>query len=404
MRRVKIYDPLLVGLALVATLLGLLFVFDAGYARSLASGRGMIPPEFKTQLLMLLVAVGAGALASKLPETRWHKFSKLIWFLAFVSLFLPMIPGLAFRQNGADRWFKLPFLPPIQPAEFVKVAVILYLAGLFAKRKEWVAKPAKSVPDWLDRNLVPKLKRCLPALWIVVACVLIEKEPDLGTAAVVAVTSFVLFVAGGVSRGTLVVGGIVAVVGVGWLVTHESYRMDRIRHHVDRWSEENMDDVGWQTVQSEIGQAAGGLVGVGPGAGRAKHVLPAATTDFINATIGEEFGLVGMWGVLAVLGGLTFRLFNAAKRAQSRFGALFLMGMGAWIGLQTCVNVMMSNGLLPAIGIPMPFVSSGGSSLVALWIGIGIANSVLAPVRVREEAVETDRDRWGHGRARLSRA
>ncbi len=404
MRRVKIHDPLLVGLALLATLLGLLFVFDAGYARSLASGRGMIPPEFRTQLMMVLVAVLGGAVATMLPESKWYKLSKFIWFAAFVSLFLPEIPGLAYRQNGADRWFKLPFLPPIQPAEFVKIAVILYLAGLFAKRKDWSPKPAKGWAQWLDRNLGRKLRRCLPALWVVIACVVIEKEPDMGTAAVVAVTAFVLFFAGGVSKGTLLAGGALAIIGVGWLVTHETYRMDRIRHHVDRWSEENMDDVGWQTVQSEIGQAAGGLVGVGPGAGRAKHVLPAATTDFINATIGEEFGLVGMWGVLSILGGMTYRLFAAAKKAQTRFGGLVLIGLGAWIGIQTCVNVMMSNGLLPAIGIPMPFVSSGGSSLIALWIGIGIANSVLAPVRVKEEAVETDRDGWRHGRARLSRA
>jgi cell division protein FtsW (lipid II flippase) len=207
-----------------------------------------------------------------------------------------------------------------------------------------------------------------------------------------------------VSRGTLIAGGLIALVGVGWLVTHETYRMDRIRHHMDRWAEENMDDIGWQTVQSEIGQAAGGVVGVGPGAGRAKHVLPAATTDFINATIGEEFGLIGMLGVLGVLGALAMRLFMAARQASSRFGGLVLIGLGSWIGIQTCVNVMMSNGLLPAIGIPMPFVSSGGSSLIALWLGIGIANSVLAPARVKEGAVEANRDGWGHRRTRLSRA
>lgn len=404
MRRIRINDPVLVGLAALATLLGLFFIFDAGYARSLATGRGMIPPEFRTQLVMVLVALGAAGFASAISEESWYKFSKLIWFLAFVSLFLPEIPGLAFRQNGADRWFKLPFLPPIQPAEFVKVAVVLYLAGLFAKRKPWVAKPARDIPTWLDRNLGRKLRRCLPALWILVACVIIEKEPDLGTAAVVAVTAFALFVAGGVSRGSLIAGGLVALVGVGWLVTHESYRMERIRHHLHRWSEENMDDIGWQTVQAEIGQAAGGVFGVGPGAGRAKHVLPAATTDFINATIGEEFGLLGIWAVLAVLGGLVYRLFAAARRASSAFASLVLVGIGSWIGIQTCVNVMMANGFLPAIGIPIPFISSGGSSLVALWVGIGIANSMLAPARVREEAHETGRDRWGHGRTRLSRA
>jgi len=404
MGRIRIQDPALIALALLATLLGLVFVFDAGYPRSLAAGRGMIPPEFRTQLFMFLLAIGAAIVASTVSSDRWYRASKLIWFAAFASLFLPMIPGLTYTQNGADRWFKLPLLPPIQPAEFVKVAVVVYLAGLFAKRKEWEPKPSKDWAQWLDRNLGRKLRRCLPALWIVIACVLIEKEPDLGTAAVVAATAFALFWVGGVSRGTLVVGSLIAVLGVGWLVTHETYRVERIKHHMSRWSEENMDDVGWQTVQSEIGQASGALIGVGPGAGRAKHVLPAATTDFVNATIGEEFGLIGMWGVIAVLGALCLRLLMLTRKAATPFGGLFLAGMASWIGVQTCVNVMMANGLLPAIGIPMPFVSSGGSSLLALWIGLGIANAVLAPQPVREDAVEANRDRWRHGRTRLSRA
>lgn len=404
MTRVRINDPALIALALAASFLGLVFIFDAGYARSLASGRGMIPAEFKTQLFMFFVSIGVGAFLSKLPGDKWHKASKLIWFLAFVALILPEIPGLGHRQNGADRWFKIGPLPPVQPAEFVKVAVIIYLAGLFARRKPWEAKPAKDWAQWLDRNLARKLRRCLPALWVAIACVIIEKEPDMGTAAVVGVTAFAMFVVGGVSKKTLWTGTAVAVLLVGWLVTHESYRMERIANHSSRWSAENMDDAGWQTVQSEIGLAAGGLIGVGPGAGRAKHVLPAATTDFVSATIGEEFGLLGMWGVLAVLGGLVFRLFHLARKAADPFAALYLSGLGAWIGIQTTVNVMMANGLLPAIGIPMPFVSSGGSSLVALWMGIGIANSVLVRKPVREETVEADRDRWGHGRARLSRA
>lgn len=404
MARIRINDPALIALALAASFLGLVFAFDAGYARSLASGRGMIPTEFKTQLFMLGVSIVAGIVMSMLPGEKWYRASKFLWFAAFISLILPEIPGLAFRQNGADRWFKLPFLPPIQPAEFVKVAVIIYLAGLFARRKPWVAKPAKDIPTWLDRNLGRKLMRCLPALWVVIACVIIEKEPDMGTAAVVGVTAFAMFFLGGVSRNTLIAGSVIGVVLVGWLVTHESYRMERIANHGARWSSENMDDAGWQTVQSEIGMAAGGLIGVGPGAGRAKHVMPAATTDFVSATIAEEFGLLGMWSVLALLGGLVFRLFHLARRAKDPFAALYLGGFAAWIAVQTSVNVMMANGLLPAIGIPMPFISSGGSSLVALWMGIGVANSLLVLKPVREEAVEADRDRWGHGRARLSRA
>lgn len=404
MRRISVYDPLAFGLALVLTVLGLIFIFDAGYPRAMASGRGWLPPEFRTQLIMTFGAIFVGAVVSMLSGEKWYRLSKFIWFAAFISLFLPMIPGLAYAQNGASRWFKLPGLPPIQPAEFVKVAVIVYLAGLLAKRKPWVTKPGKDWAQILDRNFTLKVKRWIPFVWVLIAVVLIEKEPDLGTAAVVLLIGFGMLIAGNVTKFSIVTGALALAMITGWLVTHEEYRMNRIRHHAERWSERNMDDIGWQTVQSELGMASGAVLGVGVGAGRAKHVLPAATTDFINATIGEEFGLIGMLVVTGLLGALTLRLLKLASDAKTQFGALVLSGTAFWIGGQACVNIMMANGLLPAIGIPMPFISSGGSSLVALWIALGICNSCLAPVRQTEEAYETGRDGWGHRRTRLSRA
>ncbi len=174
MRRISVYDPLAFGLALVLTVLGLIFIFDAGYPRAMASGRGWLPPEFRTQLIMTFGAIFVGAVVSMLSGEKWYRLSKFIWFAAFISLFLPMIPGLAYAQNGASRWFKLPGLPPIQPAEFVKVAVIVYLAGLLAKRKPWVTKPGKDWAQILDRNFTLKVKRWIPFVWVLIAVVLID--------------------------------------------------------------------------------------------------------------------------------------------------------------------------------------------------------------------------------------
>src|SRR5262249_2869093 len=141
------------------------------------------------------------------------------------------------------------------------------------------------------------------------------------------------------------------------------------------------------------------------GAGRAKHVIPATTTDFIMATIGEEFGLLGSLVVIGLIATLVWRLFWLAQRANTKFAMLVLGGVGTWIAVQACTNVMMANGFLPAIGIPLPFISSGGSSLISLWLAMGLCQSVLAPVPVPGEAeLATGRDRWGHGRTRLSRA
>ena len=123
------------------------------------------------------------------------------------------------------------------------------------------------------------------------------------------------------------------------------------------------------------------------------------------ATVGEEFGLLGSVGVLGLLGALVARLIWLANRAPTRFGMLFLGGVAAWLAVQSATNVMMANGTAPAIGIPLPFISSGGSSLIALWMAIGLCQAVMRPVPVaREAVVETDRDRWRHGRTHLSRA
>lgn len=404
-RRIRVYDPPLMMLALLATAVGLVFIFDAGYARSLQQGSGPIPREFRTQLMFLPVAICFGLFASIVKADSWRVASKVLWVFTLFALVLPMVPGIGVERNGAERWIRL-FGLEVQPAEFAKVTAILYLAGAFAGRAAWPdrVKRFKSRVQFFDSVVVPKVKRCLPALWVLVAVVMIEKEPDLGTAAVVAATAFAMFVVGGVHKKTLLVGSLLAVVGVGFLVTQESYRMERILNHSDRWSAANMDETSYQTVQSEMAMASGGVVGVGIGAGRAKHVLPAATTDFVTSTVFEEFGLIGALSLLGLVCALVWRLLFLAQRAPTPFGALVLTGVAVWIGVQTCVNVMMANGFLPAIGIPLPFVSSGGSSLAALWLALGVCQSVVAPQLKKEESRARGRDGWRDGRSRLSRA
>jgi cell division protein FtsW len=391
---------------LLATGLGVVFIFDAGYARSLAAGYGPLPKEFKSQLMFLPIAVMAGFLMSVFTARKWEKAAKGIWFSCVAALLLPLTP-LGQEHNGALRWFRLG-LVEIQPAEFVKIAAILFLASAFASRGLWPKKikPPKHFADAMDRIWIPKLKRFMPLIWIVAATMIIEREPDMGTAFILAIIAFVMMFAGGVSRKSLAVMGVFAILGIGVLTMGQGYRMDRIRNHFDRWSIQNIDDTGYQTVQSEIALANGGPFGVGPGAGRAKHVLPAATTDFIGATVGEEFGVMGMFLVLCVLGALVVRLFQLAANAPTRFAGLVLTGVGAWIGMQTILNVMMVNATLPAIGVPLPFISSGGSSLVALWLGIGLCQAVLHPApEPTAEVVKgaPRRNRWRNRRTRLSR-
>lgn len=405
-RALRLNDPALFALALAATLMGLFFIFDAGYARSLKDGYGWLPRESVSQVVLLGPALILGAAAARIRPEAWKRWSKVLWVVALLSLLLPMIPGIGVEMNGAKRWVKVFGPITFQPAEFAKVAVIVYLAGVFAGRAAWPskAKPQKSAALWMDNILIPKLMRCMPALWVLAAIVLVEKEPDLGTAAVMAAVAGAMFYLGGVSRKSFAVLALLGFVGVVFLIKQEPYRLQRILSHSSRWSSDNIDDIGFQTVQAEMAQASGSLLGTGAGSGRAKHLLPAATTDFMPATIGEEFGFVGMTLAVGTLALLAFRLFKLAPTAPTPFGAMILNGVGWWITIQTSVNVMMANGFLPPIGIPLPFLSSGGSSLIALWLAIGLCQSALTPAPAKEASDAPDRYRWGDGRARLSRA
>ncbi|MBX7134984.1 MAG: FtsW/RodA/SpoVE family cell cycle protein [Fimbriimonadaceae bacterium] len=380
--------PLLI-LATATTLLGALMIFDAGYARSLAQGNGPIPREFSSQIFFSVIAMFLGWLVSRWSIDSFQKGAKWIFGLSCAGLVAVELFGKS--MNGAKRWLDIGPIS-IQPAEFAKVAAILFLAAVLVERKPWKApkKPPRDWADWLDRVGYPKFKRGLPILLVLLSAYVVEREPDLGTAAVIVAIAFAMMVFGNVSWKSILALAVVGGVGIFAMIKAEPYRLDRIVNHAQRWQPDHVDDTGYQTTQSETAMASGGVTGVGIGAGRAKHMLPAATTDFILATIGEELGLIGSLGVLGLLGWITFRLVSLARKASSPFAQLVLAGTATWIGVQTCTNMMMANGLLPAIGIPLPFISSGGSSLLALWIGVGLCQSAAAgsPKKARKEGDE----------------
>ncbi len=389
-KKLRIYDPVLLILGAVATGLGLLFIFDAGYARAIQSQKTGLPPEFQSQLIFLLIAAGASWWAASIPSVSWKKWSKLAWVINL--LLLMAVPIFGHQLNGAKRWIGYGIFT-IQPAEFAKLAAIIYLAGYFADRKAWPQK-IKYPKHWIskmDNVWIPKLMRCFPAIWVMIGVAFIEYEPDLGTGAVIAATGFAMFFPARVTTKSIYASVVVAAILCTGAMLKEPYRVQRFTHHIQRWKDENFDELEFQSVQAELAISSGGVPGVGLGAGRAKHVLPATTTDFIWATVGEESGLWGSVIVLSVLGGIVFRLLYLARIAKNRFDMLLLFGVGSWIGIQTCVNVMMANAFLPAIGIPLPFISSGGSSLIALWMALGVCQATLAPVQDKPKQIKQKR-------------
>ncbi len=396
-------DPVLFLLALVATLGGLFFIFDAAYARSIRDNYGVLPREFRSQLVIAGLSILLSGVVMMVPIHRWEKWAKPIFWLSAVMVFLVAVPGIGMTMSGATRWIRLGPIQ-VQPSEFLKISVVMFLAAVLASRKAWpvkIKKP-KDFADRLDRIWIPKLARALPFLVVLVVCLKVEREPDLGTAAVIVATAFAMLFLGGVSQRSLVTIAVVGLVGVFFIAKLEPYRLERITNHGARWSAEHVDDVGFQTTQSETAMAAGGIVGVGVGAGRAKHILPAATTDFVMSTIAEETGLLGALVVCAILAGIVYRLFYLSAYSQSDFARFVLQGIACCLAIQASVNVMMANGTLPPIGIPLPFFSSGGSSLIALWIGVGIAQAACAEQPTLEERNEGHRNGWRNWRSRLS--
>ncbi len=407
MRRLFTGDPWIWALGLAATVVGILAIWDSGYTRSAAVG-GVVPREAITQSVAAFVALLAALAASRLRPAAWKDLAWPSYFLGLGGLLA--VKAFGKEINGAQRWIELgPF--NLQPSEFAKVAIVLFLAVVFAARPAPPAPPRRQL-DWADsirRVWVPRLLRAWPLLFVGAYVLLIEFEPDLATAMVVAVVSGAMLVLGGISTRSLTVLGVSSILVVGVLVGGQSYRMDRILHHGDRWAATNMDSIGYQTTQSEVAMARGGLFGVGLGEGRAKHTLPAPTTDFVMTTVAEETGLVGCLIVLSLVSGLAGRLYFLGTRSKDRFARLTLAGIGLWIGIQTCTNMMMANGFVPPIGVPMPFVSAGGSSLIALWLAIGVCQSVLSTAAETAKdcgrsADETRRDRWRNRRPRISRA
>jgi cell division protein FtsW (lipid II flippase) len=389
-------DPWLYGLSLAATLAGLFLIWDSGYAQSIAKGESAIPPAFFKQLLFLGPAILAALVLSVVSADRLRRLGWPLLGLSVLGLGAVMMFGSV--RNDAQRWLALGPIT-VQPSEFAKLFIVMWLASMLAHRKDW--KGPRRVPrglgEWIRHVGAPKLDRAWPLAIVVGLVVMIEKQPSLGSAMVVAAAAFAVLVAARVSWPSLAMLALVGLVGAWALVHQEDYRLRRIENHAQRWERAMVDSNGFQTTQSETAMALGGVTGVGLGRGRAKHVVPETTNDFVLTTAAEEFGVVGSFAVIALLGGIVWRLVRLAKRAADPYRALVLIGIAAWIGVQTCTNVMMANGTIMPIGIPLPFVSYGGSALIALWAAMGVAQAMAAapsrstepaPVRVAARPIE----------------
>jgi cell division protein FtsW len=357
-RRSKTFVALL-GVITTLNLLGMVMVLSASSVSALDT-YGSAWTIALRQGGWLLGGVVMCVILMRVDYHRWRRWALPALIVSVVLLALVLVPGVGRNINGASRWLGYgPF--SLQPSELAKLAVLLFAADLLARRAAWMHD--------LQLTLVP-----VTVVFGGVA-LLLMLQPNLGTTLVLgSIVLSVLFVAGTpmVPLASLgVVGGLVAT----GLALAAPYRRARVLAFLDPWKDYQTN--GYQTIQSLVGIASGGITGVGLGQSRAKWgFLPYAHTDFIFAIIGEELGLFGALVVVALFVALCVLGARAALLAPDRFGMLLAAGVTVWFGAQAFINIGAVIGILPITGVPLPFVSYGGSSLVFSMAGAGLLLNV----------------------------
>lgn len=306
--------------------------------------------------VFVIAAIFVGFVVSRFKAEFWQDRSPLWLLLGFVGLLLVLIVGR--EVNGSQRWIALPGFN-VQPSEFAKLALLVFLADFLARRRE-------ELGDW--RTLL-KVGGVIGA-----ALVLLLLEPDMGTSAVIVAMAFgMLFLAG--LPWTWVAGALtLGIGGAVLLVLTQPYRMARITSFLDPW--QHQFDSGYQLVQSLIAFGRGEVTGVGLGNSVQKlFYLPEAHTDFVFAVAAEEFGLLGVLVLVTLfvlLVGAILRIAHERAQAGDAFGAYVGWGAAVLFGAQAFVNMAVNMGLMPTKGLTLPLVSYGGSSLVASCAVLGL--------------------------------
>jgi cell division protein FtsW len=307
---------------------------------------------------VMWMAVGALVLffAMRFDYRKLRRLSPLLLLITFGLLCVVLVPGLGLHVEGSSRWIGVGQLR-IQPSELMKLALTIFAADFIARRLD-----AGSA----DRRIMGPLLMVTAA-----AGVLILAQPDMGTAIVVGCIALTMLFVSGVRIGP-VLKLLGVLIGLGLVVAIASpYRRERLLSFLDPSAHGNGS--GYQVVQSLIGLGSGHLLGSGLGGGQQKWgFLPNAHTDFIFSVIGEELGFIGAVAVLLLLGMFVWSGIRAATRSTDRFGGLLAIGLVAWVASETLINIGAVIGVLPVTGIPLPFISFGGSSLVITMAAAGI--------------------------------
>jgi cell division protein FtsW len=371
---------------------GAVMVYSASSARTLLQGQGDGTAYLVKYLAYGAIGLVAMHVLSRHGLAQARRYTPLLLLVAFVLLVLVLVPGLGVKVNGARRWLGAGPLT-FQPSELMKLALLLHSVAVIAARPQ-IARSVRGVAG--------------PVLAVGGAGVLlILAQPDLGTSLVIGFTLAAVLVAAGLPlrQLALVAAAVGVVVFVYALI--EPYRRARLTAFVNPWAD--AAGSGFQAVQGQIAIGSGGLLGLGPGQSVQKvFYLPEAHTDFILAVIGEELGVVGICALLCLYGMIGYAGLRTARNAKGAYAKLLAGGLTSLILCQALLNVYAVLGLAPLTGVPLPFVSSGNTSLIVMLAAMGLLLNIASGGSAHLRAVNGGRARRERaadaGRARRERA
>jgi len=359
---------ILVGVVLILTALGVVMLASTSSVHGLQQFGD--PHYFvKRQALALCVALVLGFVASRIDFRLWRAWALPLTLVTIVLLIMALLPGIGVTVKGSSRWIRFGPLT-FQPSELGKLAAIVLLAW-------YMARSQRSAREFVRGLLVPM------GLLGVIA-ILILAAPDFGTTMLVGVVGMLIMFAGGTRPGYLCVTGALGAVTFLILIMHDTVRMRRVMAFLN--PEKYAQDEAFQLLSAIYAFVIGGAGGVGLGQSIQKRFyLPESHTDFIFAIIGEELGLVASLSVVLLFGALFWCGLLIALRTADGFGKLLALGITLMITLQASFNMAVVTGVVPTKGLPLPFISYGGSSIVITLIMVGILVNIALTADVEED-------------------
>ncbi|GAB4542150.1 MAG: putative lipid II flippase FtsW [Thermodesulfovibrionia bacterium] len=344
---------------LILALIGVVMVYSS---TSIISARayGSSFNYILKHIFTMLISIMGMLLISRLDYQNLKRLSIILLVTSFVMLLLVFIPGIGVSINGARRWINLG-LTNFQPSEFVKLSMVVFLSDYMSKN--------------LNRMNELKYGIMIPLCVMIVFQVLFILQPDFGGVVNMGILTLSMLFIGGAKLRYLLSIILSSIPVMAALIVFFPYRLKRVTCFLDPW--QDPQGCGFQLVQSFIAFGRGHVFGVGIGNSKQKlSYLPEAYTDFIFSLIGEELGLIGVMVVIGLFIWLITRGLSIAKRADAPFGYYLSMGLTIMIGVQTIVNFFVATGLMPTKGLPLPFVSYGGSALLVNMLAVGILMNI----------------------------